>query len=1306
MIRVLIREVLLTLVVLATLAAAAGVLLLTSGPPAWPHWSLLLQGDRAVIGAVLRLAGYAVLGLCALVVLARLGAGWIVLRQLQIPVLTHVAELIHIHQVFAVAGALRLVLALFGGRDTAVASGTPIRASRTLHTLVHTPLLPFAKARQMGQDLSRQGRSVGPGAPMTRHRRMRPSRRAVGRVPAMHPSLLYTVQRGDTLSLIAERLYGDPAQYTRIFRASRGIRQDDGGMLDNPNLIRPGWRLRVPLPALHLSVSGDHALYVVQPGDSESLIAARFLGDWRRYVEIDHLSRGVRQPDGGMLENPNLIQPGWILRLPLDGRIEPALLPLHLKRHIVPRRVLRPHHQDTTPSERNAVPHAVRYAVPITPLIHPRHPEPPVSHTIHQRPLSHEPHDQYHLLRPIHAVRRLHLHHMPPAQAQHTSHRRVRPRRHMHPRRLHSGHDSRDGGIRPPVAVAHPAAPGTSSSPVRPPVAVPPIVRVPDSDRLLPLTLVLGLLGLCALVARRRAAGRLGRGAVRAGQRVVPSMRRALLAVQTGVQGLLEQRLRRAAVATRGHGNVVAHVVAALAAAGTQSGAPVNLARLTRRVTESQQAVSVLIEARRLGDDLLARLVAALQVTLGTPVQAERTSTSDGMPCVRLTLKRSGLTVSAEGWGPGQARPHPAPLLVPVGHADGTVLHLNLGRCGAALVAGGTQGANTLVATLVAGSVVQAHPHELRLLVASADDELRRILPVLDHLEAPPATAGDVAAMAALVNQAHAVVVERFTAGAEDPSGPAYLLVLDRVETLCADRRALDRLDVICRNGRLCNVHVLATTSDPALLEEEGLLASFPTRLLRRLGPEESVLLCGDARATALDARELLVQASSQAPEQVSLFTLTIPEVRDLCARLATLLAAEATAPRPVTTPPVNGPTPQASGGVVADAAPAASASLATPAPTPPADATTTTADRDGTAGPDATAAVADRSAEAASSAQPAAETGEGGAAQASAGSTVVDGPASEQTGADAAPPDGDGRQSAVEAVSRSQVVSKALPIAVTVFGQVSAAVGETEVELEGQHRRVLAALAVMGPRQVRAERLYNALFRDMPDEQANRLLITTVSALRHRLRKAAGLSKTHDADPILRDSVGYRLNPGLVNVDSYRFQDLLARSRADGAPPDERGRLLAEAMALYQGDLCGDEEMEWLIDKAPAWRRQYLEALAELATYYADVAGDLALAERTARRLVDEEPTVPSYAQLSMRVLAAQNDESGLEKAYGDYRRAVLALELDLDDADGRLVDPGDQSLIDAETQMLVDRLRNEIRKRRGCDNAASKAG
>ena len=49
----------------------------------------------------------------------------------------------------------------------------------------------------------------------------------------------YTVQPGDTLSAIAARVYGDPAQYQRIFAANRD-------QLSSPDRIVPGQQLRIP----------------------------------------------------------------------------------------------------------------------------------------------------------------------------------------------------------------------------------------------------------------------------------------------------------------------------------------------------------------------------------------------------------------------------------------------------------------------------------------------------------------------------------------------------------------------------------------------------------------------------------------------------------------------------------------------------------------------------------------------------------------------------------------------------------------------------------------------------------------------------------------------------------------------------------------------------------------------------------------------------------------------------------------------------------------------------------------------------
>jgi nucleoid-associated protein YgaU len=49
----------------------------------------------------------------------------------------------------------------------------------------------------------------------------------------------YTVRKGDSLSRIAKREYGDAQQWRRIYEANRD-------MIDNPDLIYPGQVLRLP----------------------------------------------------------------------------------------------------------------------------------------------------------------------------------------------------------------------------------------------------------------------------------------------------------------------------------------------------------------------------------------------------------------------------------------------------------------------------------------------------------------------------------------------------------------------------------------------------------------------------------------------------------------------------------------------------------------------------------------------------------------------------------------------------------------------------------------------------------------------------------------------------------------------------------------------------------------------------------------------------------------------------------------------------------------------------------------------------
>jgi len=50
---------------------------------------------------------------------------------------------------------------------------------------------------------------------------------------------MYIVQSGDSLSKISKKFYGDANHWKRIFEANKDV-------VKNPDVIQPGWRLRIP----------------------------------------------------------------------------------------------------------------------------------------------------------------------------------------------------------------------------------------------------------------------------------------------------------------------------------------------------------------------------------------------------------------------------------------------------------------------------------------------------------------------------------------------------------------------------------------------------------------------------------------------------------------------------------------------------------------------------------------------------------------------------------------------------------------------------------------------------------------------------------------------------------------------------------------------------------------------------------------------------------------------------------------------------------------------------------------------------
>jgi nucleoid-associated protein YgaU len=109
----------------------------------------------------------------------------------------------------------------------------------------------------------------------------------------------YTVRPGDTLSSIA-RAFG-LSSYWPLFWRNEQRAQPRGGVLTEPDLIRPGWILEIPKEPL--------PTYVVRGGDTLSSIAARFYGRAAWW-------RGIFDANRDRLSNPGVIFPGQKLRIP------------------------------------------------------------------------------------------------------------------------------------------------------------------------------------------------------------------------------------------------------------------------------------------------------------------------------------------------------------------------------------------------------------------------------------------------------------------------------------------------------------------------------------------------------------------------------------------------------------------------------------------------------------------------------------------------------------------------------------------------------------------------------------------------------------------------------------------------------------------------------------------------------------------------------------------------------------------------------------------------------------------------------
>jgi LysM repeat protein len=293
-------------IALATFVIGVPIALLTvapwSFPETWPTWSVVVEAlTRPDDGTLL-------LGVIQLI-------AWVAWAAFTISVITELAAAtrhVNVPRLPLLGGAQRLAATLVTTAGLLIVTSAPSISTATAaeSVVATTPAGPVPGSHPYAP-ASSTVRAPATPTPAAQH----------ATVTTTGPTVV--VQRGDTLWDLAERHLGDGHRYTEILDLNLGRQQTDGRALDDAHWIYPGWRLLLP----HDAMAPEHTThapttsvpddaYMVEPGDTLWDIAAERLGDPHRYPEIVDLNLGVPQPDGGMLTDADVIEPGWRLALP------------------------------------------------------------------------------------------------------------------------------------------------------------------------------------------------------------------------------------------------------------------------------------------------------------------------------------------------------------------------------------------------------------------------------------------------------------------------------------------------------------------------------------------------------------------------------------------------------------------------------------------------------------------------------------------------------------------------------------------------------------------------------------------------------------------------------------------------------------------------------------------------------------------------------------------------------------------------------------------------------------------------------
>jgi serine/threonine-protein kinase len=205
-------------------------------------------------------------------------------------------------------------------------------------------------------------------------------------------------------------------------------------------------------------------------------------------------------------------------------------------------------------------------------------------------------------------------------------------------------------------------------------------------------------------------------------------------------------------------------------------------------------------------------------------------------------------------------------------------------------------------------------------------------------------------------------------------------------------------------------------------------------------------------------------------------------------------------------------------------------------------------------------------------------------------------------------------------------------------------------VPVSAQQKRslgLLAILALAGKQGFPRDRIEAYLWPESSPPLARHSLDQTVYAIRHAL----------GSDFLLSTSGELRLNPDLVQVDAWEFEEAI------------RARQWATAVARYRGTLlegfhlADSRELEsWVDGERARLRREYQTAVAFLANAAAE-SGDRTQSVAWWRTLANSDPISADATKNLMLALAAAGDRAGAvrqARLYQELVRQELEIEPD----------------------------------------------